>query len=52
MAEQRGADGDEGTNLILSIYLLEELAGLIEVSFADVISKCMNLVSWFPSTSV
>ena len=44
MAEQRGADGDEGNKLQVTEYIsVSELAGLMEVGFADVISKCMNL---------
>ncbi len=44
LAEQRGADGDEGNKLQVTEYIsVSELAGLMEVSFADVISKCMNL---------
>ncbi|MEO6731847.1 MAG: translation initiation factor IF-2 [Ferruginibacter sp.] len=44
MAEQRGADGGEGNKLQVTEYIsVSELAGLMEVSFADVISKCMNL---------
>jgi translation initiation factor IF-2 len=44
MAEQRGAEGDEGNKLQVTEYIsVSELAGLMEVSFADVISKCMNL---------
>ncbi len=44
LAEQRGSDGDEGNKLQVTEYIsVSELAGLMEVSFADVISKCMNL---------
>ncbi len=44
MAEQRGAEGDEGNKLQVTEYVsVSELAGLMEVSFADVISKCMSL---------
>ncbi|MEO7531490.1 MAG: translation initiation factor IF-2 [Sediminibacterium sp.] len=44
MAEQRGSEGDEGNKLQVTEYIsVSELAGLMEVSFADVISKCMNL---------
>jgi translation initiation factor IF-2 len=44
MAEQRGADGDQGNKLQVTEFIsVSELAGLMDVSFADVISKCMNL---------
>ncbi|MEO7768711.1 MAG: translation initiation factor IF-2, partial [Ferruginibacter sp.] len=44
MAEQRGTEGDESNKLQVTEYIsVSELAGLMEVSFADVISKCMNL---------
>ncbi|MEO5891761.1 MAG: translation initiation factor IF-2 [Ferruginibacter sp.] len=44
MAEQRGSEGDQGNKLQVTEYIsVSELAGLMEVSFADVISKCMNL---------
>ncbi|MBC7890451.1 MAG: translation initiation factor IF-2 [Ferruginibacter sp.] len=44
MAEQRGTEGEEGNKLQVTEYIsVSELAGLMEVSFADVISKCMNL---------
>ncbi len=44
MAEQRGSEGEEGNKLQVTEYIsVSELAGLMEVSFADVISKCMNL---------
>ena len=44
LAEQRGNQGDEGNKLQVTEYIsVSELAGLMEVSFADVISKCMNL---------
>ena len=44
MAEQRGHEGEEGNKLQVTEYIsVSELAGLMEVSFADVISKCMNL---------
>ena len=44
MAEQRGNEGEEGNKLQVTEYIsVSELAGLMEVSFADVISKCMNL---------
>ena len=44
MAEQRGTGGEEGNKLQVTEYIsVSELAGLMEVSFADVISKCMNL---------
>ncbi|MBS1743096.1 MAG: translation initiation factor IF-2 [Bacteroidetes bacterium] len=42
MAEQ--ADGGEGNKLQVTEFIsVSELAGLMGVSFADVISKCMNL---------
>lgn len=44
MAEQQGADGQQNNKLQVTEYIsVSELAGLMEVSFADVISKCMNL---------
>ena len=44
MAEQQGAGGVEGNKLQVTEFIsVSELAGLMEVSFADVISKCMNL---------
>ncbi|RYZ20788.1 MAG: GTP-binding protein, partial [Sphingobacteriales bacterium] len=44
MAEQRGAEGLEGNKLQVTEFIsVSELAGLMEVSFADIISKCMNL---------
>ncbi|MCW3092242.1 MAG: infB [Ferruginibacter sp.] len=44
LAEQRGSEGDQGNKLQVTEYIsVSELAGLMEVSFADVISKCMNL---------
>ena len=44
MAEQRGADGEQGNKLQVTEFIsVSELAGLMDVSFADVISKCMNL---------
>jgi translation initiation factor IF-2 len=44
MAEQRGVDGDQGNKLQVTEFIsVSELAGLMDVSFADVISKCMNL---------
>ena len=42
-AEQAGV-GDEGSKLQVTEYIsVSELAGLMDVSFADVISKCMSL---------
>ncbi len=43
-AEQRGGEG-EGTNKlqVTEFISVSELANLMDVSFADVISKCMNL---------
>jgi translation initiation factor IF-2 len=44
MAEQRGAEGEETNKLQVTEFIsVSELAGLMDVSFADVISKCMNL---------
>ena len=44
MAEQNGAEGMENNKLQVTEYIsVSELAGLMEVSFADIISKCMNL---------
>jgi translation initiation factor IF-2 len=44
LAEQRGVEGEQGNKLQVTEYIsVSELAGLMEVSFADVISKCMNL---------
>ena len=43
-AEQLGAGGIEGNKLQVTEFIsVSELAGLMEVSFADIISKCMNL---------
>ena len=43
-AEQVGAGGDEGNKLQVTEYIsVSELAGLMDVSFADIISKCMSL---------
>ena len=44
LAVQRGAEGNEGNKLQVTEYIsVSELAGLMDVSFADIISKCMNL---------
>lgn len=44
MAEQMGAEGMENNKLQVTEFIsVSELAGLMEVSFADIISKCMNL---------
>ena len=44
MAEQMGAAGGEGNKLQVTEFIsVSELANLMDVSFADVISKCMNL---------
>jgi len=44
MAEQMGADGLENNKLQVTEFIsVSELAGLMDVSFADVISKCMSL---------
>ncbi len=43
-AEQAGIGGDESNKLQVTEYIsVSELAGLMDVSFADVISKCMSL---------
>ena len=44
MAEQAGAAGVEGNKLQVTEFVtVSELAGLMDVSFADIISKVMNL---------
>jgi len=44
LAEARGQEGNEGNKLQVTEYIsVSELAGLMDVSFADIISKCMNL---------
>ncbi len=44
MAEHMGEGNTEGNKLQVTEYIsVSELAGLMEVSFADVISKCMSL---------
>ena len=44
LAIQRGADGVESNKLQVTEFIsVSELAGLMDVSFADIISKCMNL---------
>ena len=44
MAEQAGAGGIEGNKLQVTEFVtVSELAGLMDVSFADIISKVMNL---------
>jgi translation initiation factor IF-2 len=44
LATQRGADGAESNKLQVTEFIsVSELAGLMDVSFADIISKCMNL---------
>ncbi len=44
MADQAGQEGLEGNKLQVTEFIsVSELAGLMEVSFADIISKCMNL---------
>ncbi len=44
LAIQRGAEGGETNKLQVTEFIsVSELAGLMEVSFADIISKCMNL---------
>ena len=43
-AEQAGAEGEGSNKLQVTEYIsVSELAGLMDVSFADIISKCMNL---------
>ncbi|MFM6924307.1 MAG: translation initiation factor IF-2 [Ferruginibacter sp.] len=43
-AEQAGMGGEESNKLQVTEYIsVSELAGLMDVSFADVISKCMSL---------
>ncbi len=43
-SEQRAGSGEESNKLQVTEFIsVSELAGLMEVSFADVISKCMNL---------
>ncbi|MEO6254557.1 MAG: translation initiation factor IF-2 [Ferruginibacter sp.] len=43
-AEQAGAGGDESNKLQVTEFIsVSELANLMDVSFADVISKCMSL---------
>ncbi len=43
-AELAGVGNEEGNKLQVTEYIsVSELAGLMEVSFADIISKCMNL---------
>lgn len=43
-AEQAGAGGEEGNKLQVTEFIsVSELANLMDVSFADVISKCMSL---------
>ena len=45
LAEQRNSDGTDGGNKlqVTEFISVSELASLMDVSFADVISKCMNL---------
>ena len=44
MAEQSGAGTEEGNKLQVTEFIsVSELANLMDVSFADVISKCMSL---------
>ncbi len=44
MAEHAGAEGNESNKLQVTEFIsVSELAGLMEVSFADIISKCMAL---------
>ena len=44
LATQRGTEGGESNKLQVTEFIsVSELAGLMDVSFADIISKCMNL---------
>ena len=44
MAEQMGEGGEVSNKLQVTEFIsVSELAGLMDVSFADIISKCMNL---------
>ncbi len=44
MAEQMGAEGGDSNKLQVTEFIsVSELAGLMDVSFADIISKCMSL---------
>ncbi len=44
LAEQQSSGAIEGNKLQVTEFIsVSELAGLMEVSFADIISKCMNL---------
>ena len=44
MADHTGSEGMEGNKLQVTEFIsVSELASLMDVSFADVISKCMNL---------
>ena len=43
MAESQGAIGEGNKLQVTEFVTVSELAGLMEVSFADIISKCMNL---------
>ena len=44
MAEQKGEGGETTNKLQVTEFIsVSELAGLMDVSFADIISKCMNL---------
>ena len=44
LAIQRGAEGGTSNKLQVTEFIsVSELAGLMDVSFADIISKCMNL---------
>lgn len=44
MAEQMGEDAEKSNKLQVTEFIsVSELAGLMDVSFADVISKCMSL---------
>ncbi|MES2430357.1 MAG: translation initiation factor IF-2 [Bacteroidota bacterium] len=44
LAEQRGVEGAEDNKLQVTEFIsVSELAGLMDVSFADIIGKCMNL---------
>lgn len=43
LAEQNTTDGQGNKLQVTEFVTVSELAGLMEVSFADIISKCMNL---------
>ncbi|HRN79062.1 MAG TPA: translation initiation factor IF-2 [Ferruginibacter sp.] len=43
MAEKTGLEGDNNKLQVTEFVTVSELAGLMDVSFADIISKCMSL---------